>query len=69
MDSHEWRFPMPCPSCQATAGDPYRATPEADLIRVSLRCAACGHTWEITGVSASPLLYRKPDRRLTRRAG
>ena len=54
---------MTCPSCGACSGTPYRATPEAETIRLDMRCADCLHTWEITGASASPLLSPKRDRR------
>ncbi|HEX6163989.1 MAG TPA: hypothetical protein VFZ31_11515 [Vicinamibacterales bacterium] len=66
MESKHWHFPMACPSCRAAAGMPYRATTSgADDVCVSIRCAACRHTWDESGQPAVPLMLVKPDRRRT----
>ena len=41
------QFPMPCPTCKAVSGMPFIAgtTLESGVIRVGVRCSACGHEW------------------------
>ncbi len=65
------RSPMDCPECKATEGRPYVATTmlENGGICVGMRCAGCGHEWEIEfPATNSPILVPKPERRRSERA-
>lgn len=45
----DWAFLMECPSCNDSAGQPYRAETlrvTNSPVRVSLKCRECGHEWQ-----------------------
>jgi len=68
MDARDWRFPTPCPSCEAMTGTPYRVQTDAPILTLTLRCDDCGHEWEISA-PAPPLFFKpRPDRRKSSRA-
>ena len=48
MDARDWRFPTPCPICDAMAGTPYHVQTVAPTLTLALRCGDCGHEWEIS---------------------
>ena len=65
MDAHDWRFPMPCPVCNAVSGAPFRVSVGHGKLAIDLRCNSCQHEWTASTTSPPLVLTPKPDRRNT----
>ena len=53
MNPKDWRFPSVCRECHDVCGYPSRITDWTDeTVTVEVRCAACKHTWEISGYAS-----------------
>ena len=60
MQAKDWRFPMPCPSCKAKAGAPFRAQVGHGAITIDLQCDTCQHQWTTSAPSPSTLINKVP---------
>ena len=62
QDHHSTSYPESCDECQRLTGWPFAAgtCERVGVIRVSLRCATCGHVWESDGPSEYVPLERVP---------
>jgi uncharacterized Zn finger protein len=57
MDARSLHFPTLCPSCSAQTGIPRHARTDAEMLTLTVRCASCGHEWEIVAVNP-PIVAR-----------